>query len=117
MGKSPPESGGDPSRSEGGAVCSKFAQHPFNFAKRSVLIDDPYAEYLYGPLRANFEQIFRLRPVGLALRPAPASLREASPPNLGGEFAPSQHLRPLLRVLRFGCGVVALSFLCSLLPS
>ncbi len=52
---------------------------------------------LRSALRASFEQT------------APPSLREGSPPNLGGD----SRLRPSLRFLPlFGCGVAALSFLC-----
>ena len=72
MGKSPPESGGDPSRSEGGAVCSKFARSAFhmNFREAILVLIGALREYpTRNALRANFEQIFRLRPVGLALRP------------------------------------------------
>ena len=95
MGKSPPESGGDPSRSEGGAVCLKVRalRVPYEFP-RSDPCSNRCATRIFtrNALRANFEQIFRLRPVGLALRPGPRCAR-ASPPNLGVEFAPSQHLR------------------------
>ena len=38
-------------------------------------------------LRADFEQIFRLSPIGLALRAAPPSLREGTPPDSGGDWA------------------------------
>ncbi len=38
MGKSPPESGGDPSRSEGGAVCSKFARSAFHMNFREAIL-------------------------------------------------------------------------------
>ncbi len=50
MGKSPPESGGDPSRSEGGAVCSKFARSAFhiNFREAILVLIGALREYPQG---------------------------------------------------------------------
>ena len=45
MGKSPPKLGGDPSRSEGGAVCSKFARSALLVDFREALL------FLIGALR------------------------------------------------------------------
>ena len=82
MGKSPPESGGDPSRSEGGAVCSKFARSAFhmNFREAILVLIGALREYPQGTRCARTLN----RYLGFALsgsRSAPPrpSLREGIP--------------------------------------
>ena len=80
MGKSPPESGGDPSRSEGGAVCSKFARSAFHMNFREAIL------VLIGALREHPQGARCARTLNRPPRPRYA---RASPPSLGGEFASS----------------------------
>ncbi len=83
MGESPPESGGDPSRSEGGAVCSKFARSAFhmNFREAHLVLITGLREYPQGARCARALN----RYLGFALsglRSAPPGPRyaRASPP-------------------------------------
>ena len=80
MGKSPPESGGDPSRSEGGAVCSKFARSAFhmNFREAILVLIGALREYSQGTRCARTLN----RYLGFALSgsaPPRPSLREGIP--------------------------------------
>ena len=76
--QSPPESGGVPSRSEGGAVCSKTRSDLMDF--REALLMDRCASRISERTLRDFEQT----------APALAS-RRASPPNLGGDCGHAHH--------------------------
>ena len=67
MGESPPKLGGDPSRSEGGAVCSKTRSDLMDFRAALLINSVRFAEIHKEPLR------------GILNRPPQPSLREGIP--------------------------------------
>ena len=71
---SPPKLGGVPSRSEGGAVCSKTRSDLINFREALRLLSVRCANLMRSALCANFEQT--------------APPLRGTPPNLGGDCKP-----------------------------
>ena len=72
-----------PSRSEDGGGLFKVAKRPFRYSRSApIRIRSASRKFIRSALRANFEQT------------APPSLREGSPPNLGGDWSTSVTAKP-----------------------